>query len=56
MAKSTQKKNPPKKAIGSAPKRKLILPDDEPLHLDMTFEEALKLALNTPIKKSKVKK
>ena len=32
------------------------LPNDEPVHLDMSFEEAIKLALNTPIKKKKVKK
>ena len=54
MAKSTHKKKAAKLPAASAPKRKLILPDDEPLHLDMTFEEALRLALNTPIKKSKI--
>lgn len=51
-AKKTAKKN--KKVV--APKRKLNLPNDEPLHLDMSFEEAIKLALNTPIKNSKIYK
>ncbi len=46
------KANKPK--TKKAPK-KLILPDDEPLKLDMSFEEAVKLALNTPIKNTKIK-
>lgn len=29
----------------------LRLPNDEPVHLNMTFEQAIKKALNTPIKK-----
>ncbi len=36
-----------KKAI---PKPKK-LPNDEPVHLNMSFEQAIKLAVNTPIKK-----
>jgi len=56
MAKNHPKKAAPKKRNQSAPTRKLRLPNDEPLYLDMTFEEALKLALNTPIKKSKINK
>ena len=47
MAKPKKKTSKPKK---------LNLPDDEPLHLDMTFEEAIKKAVNTPIKNSKIKK
>lgn len=31
-------------------------PNDAPVHLDMSFEEAIKLALNTPIKNSKINK
>jgi len=47
-----------KKSKKSAPQiiKKLILPDDEPIHLDMTFEEAIKRAVNTPIEKSKGKR
>jgi hypothetical protein len=44
-----------KKITPKLPKR-LILPDDEPVKLNMTFEEAIKRALNTPIKSSKVKR
>lgn len=33
----------------------LKLPNDEPVHLDMPFEDAIKKAVNTPIKKSKIK-
>jgi hypothetical protein len=29
---------------------------EKPTKLDMSFEEAIKLAVNTPVKKSKVKK
>lgn len=45
MAKASKKKD-------KKPK-KLNLPDDKPLHLDMSFEEAIKKAANTPIKKKK---
>ena len=38
----------------SEPPKKLILPNDEPVKLNMSFENALQLALNTPIKNSKV--
>ena len=48
MAKSKKTKSPSIK--------KIKFPNDEPLHLDMSFEEAMKLALNTPIKKSKINK
>ena len=36
--------------------KKLKLPNDEPVHLDMSFEEAIKLAAKTPTKKINVKK
>ena len=36
--------------------RKLNLKDDEPLHIPLSFEDAVKLALNTPIKNSKIYK
>jgi hypothetical protein len=36
--------------------KKINPPTNELLHLDMTFEEAIKLAVNTPIKKSKINK
>ncbi|HLK27575.1 MAG TPA: hypothetical protein VKT28_03280 [Puia sp.] len=42
-----------KKAKAPKLPKKLNLPNDEPLRLDMSFEEAVKLALNTPIKKKK---
>ena len=29
---------------------------EKPLHIPLSFEDALKLAINTPIKKSKVNK
>ena len=43
MAKAKKKPAKPKK---------LNLPDDPPVHLDMTFEEAIKKAASTPIKKN----
>jgi hypothetical protein len=43
-----------KKTSKSTSVRKL--PDDKPVHLDMSFEEAIKKAVNTPIKKSKINK
>lgn len=40
-----------------SPKKVKKIPIKEaPTKLDMSFEEAIKLAVNTPIKKSKVKK
>lgn len=33
-----------------------VLPNDTPLHLNMSFEDAIDLALNTPIKNSKIHK
>lgn len=44
----------PKKS--SSKPKKLDLPDDKPVHLNMSFEEAIKRAVNTPIKNSKIKK
>jgi len=35
--------------------KKIKFPNDEPVHLNMTFEEAIKLAAKTPIKKKKKK-
>ena len=37
-------------------KPKKLLLKDQPVHLDMSFKDAVKLALNTPIKKSKINK
>lgn len=34
--------------------KKLPLPNDEPVHLNMSFEEAIKKAVNTPVKNSKI--
>jgi hypothetical protein len=45
-----------KKVKSKLPPKKLNLPNDEPVHLDMSFEDAIKKAVNTPIKKSKAKK
>lgn len=43
-----------KKAKKAIPVKKPIkLPDDKAVYLDMSFEEAVKKALNTPIKKKK---
>jgi hypothetical protein len=44
-------KKPVKNKIPS-PKR-LNLPNDEPVKINMPFEEAVKKALNTPLKKKK---
>jgi hypothetical protein len=50
------KKPKPKKPRPIAvPQKKLNLPNDEPAHLDMTSEEAIKKAVNTPIKNIKKK-
>ena len=46
----------PKKPKPVAVPNKLNLPDDIPVHLDMTFDEAIKKAVHTPIKNSKAKK
>lgn len=37
-------------------KGKKLADNDPKVHLDMSFEEAIKRALNTPIKKSKTNK
>jgi len=50
------KKPKPKKPKPIAIPQKLNLPDDEPVHLDMSFEEAIRKAVNTPIKKKNKKK
>lgn len=43
-----------KKIIPKIPTTKKInLPDDKPVHLDMSFEEAIKKAATTQIKKKK---
>ena len=36
--------------------KKLQLPNDEPLKLDMSFEQFVNKALNTPLKHSKINK
>lgn len=33
--------------------KRLNAPDDKPVHLPLSFEDAVKLALNTPVKKRK---
>ena len=33
--------------------KRLVLPNDKPVHIPLPFEDAVKLALNTPIKKKK---
>jgi hypothetical protein len=48
---------PKKPAKSKTPTTKrLVLPNDEPVKINMPFEDAIKKALNTPIKNSKVKK
>ena len=42
-----------KKKPKSPSTKKIKYPNDEPVHLDMSFEEAIRLAANTPIKKKK---
>ena len=39
------------KQIKKATPKPKKLQNDEPVHLNMTFEQAIKLAVNTPIKK-----
>jgi hypothetical protein len=47
-------KKPGKAKKLKAPQTKrLFLPDDEPVKINMPFEDAIKKALNTPIKKKK---
>ena len=43
-------KKPKKPKPIAIPQKKLNLPDDQPVHLNMTFEEAIKKAVSTPIK------
>ena len=43
-----------KKKIKAKLHKKLNLPNDEPVKINMPFEDALKIALNTPIKNSKI--
>jgi hypothetical protein len=45
-----------KKIKSSPPKSKLNLPDDEPVKLNITFDQFIKKAANTPIKNSKIDK
>jgi len=40
----------------TAKKLKKLPTNEKPLHIPLSFEDALKLALNTPIKKSKTRK
>jgi hypothetical protein len=40
-----------KKLTASPQTKRLVLPNDEPVKINMPFEEAVKKALNTPIKK-----
>jgi hypothetical protein len=51
------KQPPTKKNVATKPpKRELKLPNDEPLHIDLSFEDLIKKAVNTPIKKNKIYK
>ena len=45
-----------RKIKASAKPKKLNLPNDEPVKIDMPFEDAVKKALNTPVKNSKINK
>jgi len=36
--------------------KKIKFPNDKPVHLDISFQDAIKLALNTPVKNSKINK
>jgi hypothetical protein len=36
--------------------KRLVLPNDEPVKINIPFEDAIKKALNTPIKNSKTNK
>ena len=51
----SMKAKKPSRKTGKLPK-KLSLPNDEPLHIDMSFEDIIKKAVNTPIKNSKINK
>jgi hypothetical protein len=47
-------KKPPKAKKTKVPETKrLVLPNDQPVKIDMPFEDAIKKALNTPIKRKK---
>lgn len=48
------KSDKPKKSNVTIKKINVTLQKEEPVKLDMCFEDAVKLALNTPIKKSKI--
>ena len=44
-------KKPAKKKVKPPENKRLFLPDDEPVKINMPFEHAIKKALNTPISK-----
>jgi len=48
----------PKKPVKSKTPstKRLVLPNDEPVKINMPFEDAIKKALNTPIRKRKKNK
>ncbi len=51
MAKASKPKNKPfDKTLGK------IIPNDKPVHLPMSFEDAIKMAVNTNLNKGKKKK
>jgi hypothetical protein len=50
------KKKISKKVEASKPDHKLNLANDEPLKLDISFDQFIKKAVSTPIKNSKINK
>jgi hypothetical protein len=47
------KKSVKVKKLTSPSTKRLVLPNDEPVKISMPFEDAIKKALNTPIRKKK---
>ena len=45
------KKSIKAKKLTTPPTKRLVLPNDEPVKINMPFEDAVKKALNTPVKK-----
>ena len=41
------------KKLTSPSTKRLVLPNDEPVKINMPFDDAIKKALNTPIKRKK---
>ena len=45
-----------KQATKKPSTKRLVLPNDKPVHLPMSFEDAIKMAVNTDLSKGKKKK